>query len=94
MKVIAYKCRPISFFVDKFYLILHFPSTVVQQQTCHFRNIEVESKDDHHLESFDALGPGRRILKNELPLVDCQTVTKYSAIFSPNFNKYFGEFMQ
>ena len=34
------------------------------------------------------------IKKNELPLVDCQTVTKYSAIFFPNFNKYFVEFMQ
>ena len=36
MKVIAYKGRPISFFVDllmKFYLILHVPSTVGQQPT-------------------------------------------------------------
>ena len=66
MKVIAYKGRPISFFVDllmKFYLILHVPSTVGQQPTCHFRNIEVESTDDRHLESFDALGPGRWIIK-------------------------------
>ena len=61
MEVIAYKGRPISFLMMKFYLILHFPSTVVQQPTCHFRNIEVESNDDRHLESFDALGPGRRI---------------------------------
>ena len=47
------------FLLMKFYLILHFPSTVGQQPTCHFRNIEVESNDDRHLESFDALGPGR-----------------------------------
>ena len=46
----------------KFYLILHFPSTVGQQPTCHFRNIEVES-NDRHLESFDVLGSGRWILK-------------------------------
>ena len=64
MEVIAYKGRPISFFLlMKFYLILHFPSTVVQQPTCHFRNIEVESNDDRRLESFDALGPGEWILK-------------------------------
>ena len=30
---------------------------------CHFRNIEVESNDGSHLESLDALGPGRRIFK-------------------------------
>ena len=63
MEIIAYKGRPISFYFDKLYLIFHFPSTVVQQPTCHFRNIEVESNDDRHLESFNALGPGRRILK-------------------------------
>ena len=27
-------------------------------------------------------------------LVDCHTVTKYSSIFCPNFNKYFVEFIQ
>ena len=79
----------------KFYLILHFPSTIGQQPTCHFRNIEVESYDDRHLESFDALGPGRWILKKkELPLVDRQTVTKYSAVIFPNSSKFFVEFMQ
>ena len=35
------------------------------------------------LELFFALRPGRRILnKTMLPHVDCQTITKYSAIFS------------
>ena len=63
MKVIAYKGRPISFFVDEILSHLHVPSTVGQQPTCHFRNIEIESTDDRHLESFDALGPGRWILK-------------------------------
>ena len=65
MEVIAYNGRPISFFFlsMKFYLILHFSSTVVQQPTCHFRNIEVKSNDDRHLDSFDALGLGRWILK-------------------------------
>ena len=47
----------------KFYLILLFPSTVVKQPSCHFW-IEVKSNDDGHLESFDALVSGRRILKN------------------------------
>ena len=65
MKVIAYKGRPISFFVDE--ILSHFArpfySTVGQQPTCHFRNIEIESTDDRHLESFDALGPGRWIFK-------------------------------
>ena len=63
MEVIAYKGRPISFLLIKFYLILHFPSTVVQQPNCHIRKTEVESNDDRHLESFDALGPGRWIFK-------------------------------
>ena len=65
MEVIAYKGRPISFLLMKFYLILHFPSTVVQQPTCQFLNIAGESNDDCHLESFDARGPGRRILKKK-----------------------------
>ena len=34
------------------------------------------------------------IKKNELPLVDRQTVTNYSAVFFPNFNKFFVEFLQ
>ena len=61
-EAIAYKGRPISFLM-KFYLILHFPNTVVQQPSYHFRNIEVESNDDRHFECFDALGPGRGIKK-------------------------------
>ena len=63
MEVIAYKGRPISFFVDEILSILHFPSTVVQQPTCHFRYIEVKSSYNRHLESFDALRPGRWIFK-------------------------------
>ena len=74
----------------KFYLILHVPSTVWQQPTCHFRNIEVESTDDRHLESFDALGPGRWILKkNELPLVTAkrwQTIVPYFSQILTNFS--------
>ena len=33
-------------------------------------------------------------LKNMHSLVDGQMVIKYNTIFSPNFNKYFVEFMQ
>ena len=92
MEVKAYKGRPIAFFM-KFYLILHFPNTVVQQPTCHFRNIEVESNDNRYLDSSDTLGPGRRILKiMNFHTLTVKTLTKYSAIFFPNFNKYFVDF--
>ena len=63
MEIKIYKGRPISLFVEEFYLILHSPTTAVEQPTIYTRNIEVESNDDSHFESFDALGPGRRILK-------------------------------
>ena len=66
MEIIAYKVLPIVFFVDDFLSHFALPTTVVQQPTCHFRNIEVESNDDSHLESFDALGPGRWILRKKL----------------------------
>ena len=34
------------------------------------------------------------INENVPPLVHCETVTKYSAIFSANFSECFAEFMQ
>ena len=34
------------------------------------------------------------IKKKELPLVDRQTVTEYSAVFFSNFDIFFVEFMQ
>ena len=72
--------------------VLHVPSTVGQQPTCHFRNIEIESTDDRHLESFDALGPGRWILKKmsfpSLTAKRWQTIVPYFSqiltIFSLN----------
>ena len=63
MEIIAYKGRPISVFVDVFYLILLYYSFTATTLYCHFRNIEEESNDDSHLKSLDALGPGRRIFK-------------------------------
>ena len=42
------------------YLILHYYSCTATTMYCHFRNIDI---DDSHLESLDALGPGRRIFK-------------------------------
>ena len=33
MEIIAYKDRPISFFIDEIYLILHCPTTVAEQPT-------------------------------------------------------------
>ena len=50
------------------YLILHYYSCTAIALYCHFRNIEVESNDGSHLESLDALGPGRRIFKQEVSL--------------------------
>ena len=67
------------------YLILHYYSCSATTLYCHFRNIEVESRDGSHLESLGALGPGRRIFKNVHSLADGQTVTKYSVIEFPKF---------
>ena len=63
MEIIAYKGTPLSVFVDGF--VSHFAFLQLYSTTlyCHFRNIEVESNDGSHLESLDALGPGRRIFK-------------------------------
>ena len=63
MENIAYKGRPFSVFVDGF--VSHF--TLVQLYSNHlvlsFLKHRVESNDGSHLESIDALGPGRRIFK-------------------------------
>ena len=63
MEVIAYKGRPISFFVDE--ILSHFvlPFYRCTATNLSFPKHRVESNDDRHLESFDALGPGRQILK-------------------------------
>ena len=79
----------------KFYLILHFPTTAVQQPTFHFRNIEIESKDDRHLESFDAFGPGVWIFKiMSFPSLTAKRWQSIARYFSQNINKYFVEFIQ
>ena len=64
----SWKLLPIKVGLSPFlfmdlYLILHYYSCTATAMYCHFRNIEVESNDDSHLESLDALGPGRRIFK-------------------------------
>ena len=69
------------------YLILHYYNCTPTTLSYHFRNIYVETNDGIHLDSLDALGPGRRILKNMHLVVDSQTVVKYSAIFFPNLKK-------
>ena len=51
------------FLLMDLYLILHYYSCTATTLYCHFRNIEVESSDGSHLESPDALGPGRRLFK-------------------------------
>ena len=44
-------------------LILHYYNSTATTLYCHFQNIEVELNDGSHLESLDALGPGRRIFQ-------------------------------
>ena len=65
MEIVAYKGRPFSVFVDGF--VSHFALLQLYSNHptlyCHFRNIEVDSKDGSHLESLYALGPGRQIFK-------------------------------
>ena len=51
------------FLLMDLYLILHYYSCTATTLNCHFRNIEVESNDGSHLESLDAIGPGRRIFE-------------------------------
>ena len=55
--------------VLSFFIFVEFvPYLELLQMYCnplayHFRNIEVELDDGSHLEPFDAVGPGRRVLK-------------------------------
>ena len=69
MEIIVYKGTTFSVFIDEIYLILHYHS-------CKATTL-VESNDGSHLDSFDVLGPGRRILKEKVhPFVDDQMVKK------------------
>ena len=64
MDIIAYKDRPI--FVLLMNLHIFCTNTLVGDhlvlKRTLFWNIKVESDDGGHLESIDALGPGRRML--------------------------------
>ena len=64
MDIIAHKGRPISFLLMNLHIIC--TNTLVDDHLVLrkdlFWNIKVESNDGGHLESIDALGPGRRIL--------------------------------
>ena len=62
-KLLPVKVGLSPFLLMDLYLILHYYSCTATTLYCHFRNIEVESNDGSHLESLDALGPGRRIFK-------------------------------
>ena len=53
------------FFVDELVSHLRYISCTATTLSCQFQNIEVESNDNSHLESFDALGSRRRILKKK-----------------------------
>ena len=60
-KLLSIKVGLSPFLLMDLYLILHYYSCTATTLYCHFRNIEIESNDGSHLESLDALGPGRRI---------------------------------
>ena len=75
---LLYTGRTFSVFVEGF--VIHFTLLDLQLYSNHLvlflfffffwgggGNIEVESNDGSHLESFDALGPGRRIFKKHRP---------------------------
>ena len=62
-KILPEKVGLSPFLLMALYLILHYYSCTATTLYCHFRNIEVESNDGSHLESLDALGPGRRLFK-------------------------------
>ena len=62
-KLLLIKVGLSPFLLMDLYLILHYNSCTATTLYCHFRNIEVESNDGSHLESLDALGPGRGIFK-------------------------------
>ena len=80
-KLLPLKVGLSPFLLMDLYLILHYYSFTATTLYCHFRNIEIESNDGSHLESLDALGPGRRIFKKNVhSFPNGQTVTKYSAI--------------
>ena len=79
-KLLPIKVGLSPFLLMDLYLILHYYSCTATTMYCHFRNIEVESNDDSHLESLDAPGPEDGYLKNVHSLANGQTVTKYSAI--------------
>ena len=63
-KLLPIKVGLSPFLLMDLYLILHYYSCTATTLYCHFRNIEVESNDGSHLESLDALGPGRWIFKS------------------------------
>ena len=64
-KLLPIKVGLSPFLLMGLYLILHYYSCTGTTLYCHFRNtcIEVESNDGRHLESLDAIGPGRQIFK-------------------------------
>ena len=64
MDIIAYKGRHISILLMNLHIICtntHVGDDLVLKRTL-FWDIKVNSDDGGHLESIDALGPGRRIL--------------------------------
>ena len=64
-KLLPRKVGLSPFLLVDLYLILHYYSCTATTLYSHFRNIEVESNNGSHLESLDALGPVRRIFKQE-----------------------------
>ena len=63
MELLPIKVGLSPFLLMDLYLILHYYSCTGTTLYCHFRNIEVESNDGSHLETLDAVEPGRLIFK-------------------------------
>ena len=77
------------FLLMNLYLILLSYNCTATILSSYFRNVEVESNDGSHLESLGALGPGRILKIMCTRLLTAKRLTKYSAMFFSNFNKYF-----
>ena len=72
------------------YLILLYHSCTATTLSCNFQNIELESSNGSHLESLDALGPGRRILNrmctHSLTTKQWQNIVAYFLQISTNIS--------
>ena len=84
MEVIAYKDRPISFSFAEILSHFAFPFYSCTAANLSFPETSRSNRMMTAILNLLMLSD-QETEKNEFPLVDCQTVTRYSAIFFPNF---------